>query len=293
MARGRMINITIAEDTEFNEMSVEAQLLYLRTIPHLDRDGLTNGHPTVLWGKVAPLMPTLLDVMPSAIDEWINADLVMRYKQAKTTIIFFKGFAKNQSLTHYDREAASTFAPPPGYHRTNKGLKPISGDDGLPPTQPETPKTDPPSNVGETPDQLRTNSGPTPDQLPTNGMEWNRKEVSSYARVTETEQQTLAAAAADLPETIPKAAEFMQEYERVWCLTLNPYHAEKVAEWSERVTPLAWSYALKECADVRKVGNWKYLETILRRVEVEGIEGIAPVSAPALASIVSINLAAV
>lgn len=176
MARGRMINTTIAEDAEFNELSVEAQLIYLRSIPHLDRDGLINGHPVVLWGKVAPLMQSLLDIMPKVIEELVNSGLVIQYSQGKTSILFFKGFNKNQALTHYDREAPSTFAPPPGYHRTNKGLKPVDGDENNGGATPDKPKKTPPDNEGTTPELVRTLSGVSPELVPLNGMEWNRKE---------------------------------------------------------------------------------------------------------------------
>ena len=40
MARGRMISCAIATDEDFNNMSVDAQFLFMRAVPHLDRDGL-------------------------------------------------------------------------------------------------------------------------------------------------------------------------------------------------------------------------------------------------------------
>jgi hypothetical protein len=268
-----MINATISEDTEFNELSVEAQLIYLRTIPHLDRDGLINGHPVVLWGKVAPLMQSLLPMMACIIDEMVNSGLVIRYQQGKTPILFFKGFSKNQSLTHYDREAPSTFTPPPGYYRTNKGLKPLDDDDkGIGPA-PDEPKKPSPGASGPTPDQLRTNSGPTPDEVPQKGIERNRKEVEVSANGSEPAQpketEKTAAAAAD--DGKAKYADFVKEYENTWGLMLTQYHAEKVKDWCDRVTVTAWSYALKECADHRNVGQWKYFEKILERIEKDGL----------------------
>jgi len=268
MARGRMINATIAEDTEFNELSIEAQLIYLRTIPHLDRDGLINGHPVVLWGKVAPLMQDLLPKMQAIIDELVNSGLVILYRQVKTPILFFKGFSKNQSLTHYDREAPSTFIAPPGYYRTNKGLKPLDNDDkGNEPTPENTPNQ-PPEAAGPTPDQLRTNSGPTPDEVPQKGIERKGKEGSKPDEETEKPEENPAAALSEQELTY---AGFVKEYQAKWAMLPNEYYAEKIHGWCERVPVEAWVYALKECADVRKVGNWKYFERILERVEQEGV----------------------
>lgn len=177
MARGRMLNQSIAEDAEFNEMSIEAQLMFLRTVPFLDRDGLINGNASVLRGKVAPLLD-LPKSMASIVDEWLNAGLIIRYTAGKQTILFFPGFAKNQVGMRYEREAASTYPPPPGYTRTPKGLV-APGED-----EPQSPPKDDSDNGengakpnGEqTPDECRTNAGTMPDEVHLNGMEWNRKE---------------------------------------------------------------------------------------------------------------------
>lgn len=65
---------------------------------------------------------------------------------------------------------------------------------------------------------------------------------------------------------------FVDAYERIWgTLPESEYRFELIADWAERVTTEGWEYALKECADRRKVGQWRYLEKILARVEVEGI----------------------
>lgn len=164
MARGRMLSAAIAEDPEFNGMSMEAQLLFLRTIPHLDRDGLTNGHPSILHGKVAPLMENLACKMKGVIQEWIAADLVIHYTTGKTQVLFFKGFSKNQSLVYYDREAASPYPPPPGYYRAAKGLKPIE-------EQSNATDQDPQSNEIPTHEEVMTKSGPTHEEVSANRIE--------------------------------------------------------------------------------------------------------------------------
>lgn len=174
MARGRMINQKISEDVDFNEMSIDAQFLFMRTIPFLDRDGLVTGHQTLLWSKIAPLLPQYAAAMNKIMDEWIQAGFVVKYMDGKTPVLFFKGFHKNQALMHYDREGASTFAPPPGFYRTPKGLKSADddGDDNTPVEQPEskkkTAKTQAQIESDDKPEQLRTNSGLTPDEVPLN-----------------------------------------------------------------------------------------------------------------------------
>lgn len=45
---------------------------------------------------------------------------------------------------------------------------------------------------------------------------------------------------------------------------------EKIADWSERVSLEAWTYAMGECAANAGVGKWRYLEKVLERLEVEG-----------------------
>lgn len=177
MARGRMLSQKIAEDIDFNGMSIDAQFLFMRTIPFLDRDGLVVGHPGLLWSKIAPLLTQYTSTTASAIEEWISAGFVTKYMDGKTPVLFFKGFAKNQSLTHYDREAPSSFAPPPGYYRTPKGLKPLDDDDngGPNPQTPEKPKSSDSGEARNSSDnvsaRLRTNSGLTPDQIPVKGIE--------------------------------------------------------------------------------------------------------------------------
>lgn len=136
MARGRMINETVATDKRLNSLSVEAELVYLKTIPHLDRDGLILGEPQLLWGQVCRRRPELRDAMEGIIEEWIEAGLVLQYEGDEDPILFFIGFSKNQQGLRYDRESASKFPEPPGWKRTDSGLAPeeIPPASPLPPT---------------------------------------------------------------------------------------------------------------------------------------------------------------
>lgn len=133
MARGRFISESVAKDLRLNSLSVEAELVYLMTVPHLDRDGLIEGDPDVLWGKVCPKRRQFLDSMATYIQEWASADLVLVYDSDDGPVLWFRGFTKNQQGMRYEREAPSRFPPPPS---------------------------------GKTPDKLPTNSGGSPDEIP-------------------------------------------------------------------------------------------------------------------------------
>ena len=158
MARGRMVSTTIATDIEFNSISLESQLLFLRTIPHLDRDGLIFGEPFALWAKVASMTGhELMLKSPELINEWVNAGLVIRYNCKVGAVLFFTGFAANQTGMRYDREAESAFPPPPGWKRIANGIVPIDGDD--------------PSDSGDVPPEENEPDGPTPAELRQNSGE--------------------------------------------------------------------------------------------------------------------------
>jgi len=246
MARGRMIASTVADDKRFNELPIDAALIYLMAIPQLDRDGLILGEPGALWGQVCRRRVDLMPRMEAIIAAWLASGLVTAYRNEDgDTILHFVGFQKNQAMTHYNREAASRFPCPPGYVRTDKGL------------------------VFE---QIRTNSGPTPDKVPPKVSE---------SKVSRSECETTTTAADPVPA-------FTASYKRMWAmLPASEYEQAKVKDWAERVPLEAWEYALKECVDRHNVGQWKYLETILKRVEKEGIQSSLPVVAAAANGIVN------
>lgn len=128
MATGRMLNKSISIDPDFNQMSVDARELFMKVIPHLDRDGLIAGHPSKLWATIDPFHADRLQRMGEHIQEWIDANLVTRYNTGKGPVLFFHGFRKNNSGIRYDREQRSVYPPPPGWRRTAAGLVPDDPD---------------------------------------------------------------------------------------------------------------------------------------------------------------------
>lgn len=121
MARGRMINTTVAIDRRLNSLSLEAHLVFMMTVPHLDRDGLIAADPPLLAARVIPRRPELHPKISAYIDEWTNAGLALLYQTPDTDVLFFPGFRKNQTF-QYCKEGASQLPPPPGYSRTASGL---------------------------------------------------------------------------------------------------------------------------------------------------------------------------
>lgn len=124
MAEGRFLSRSIATDAQLAQLSETAELLYLKVIPHLDRDGMISGEPLALLGIISPLrFSQLQSKIACAIDEWVAVGLVTRFATASgSSCLFFKGFLKQQKLK-YERERPSKYPAPPGYVRTETGLK--------------------------------------------------------------------------------------------------------------------------------------------------------------------------
>jgi hypothetical protein len=124
MARGRMVNTSIARDPRLAALSVEAEYLYLKALPHLDRDGLIWAEPETLWGTVCPRRPEMLQRIDDLVAEWIGQHLVVAYQTPEGRALWFPSFAKNQVGLRYEREPASLIQAPPGCRRTAAGLVP-------------------------------------------------------------------------------------------------------------------------------------------------------------------------
>ncbi len=124
MARARMVSTDASIDPELNSLTAGSMLLYLLTIPHLDRDGLIDANPVRLAAQAAPLRPELRDGAGLLINEWIEAGLVLRYPGSRNqSVLFFKGFRKHNRF-EYRKDRPSELPPPPGWTRTEFGLVP-------------------------------------------------------------------------------------------------------------------------------------------------------------------------
>lgn len=224
MASGRFISGSVAEDERLNSLSVEAQMVYLMTIPHLDRDGLINGNPSVLHGKVCPLRTKLANRMPKIIEEWAESELVIRYANGKGSALWFKGFAKNNPLTHYAREKASIYAAPPGYIRGDKGLVPEA----------ELREKEKSQSMADT-------SGETPDE---SGLNPREVEVRSEVEVNQSISADTESAATPTEPTLSEKV--FDRLEEEWT-TVNKSQLDKHMELAEKYGFDAWVAGLERC----------------------------------------------
>lgn len=129
MPEGRMLSKSISHSEQLAEVSIEADYLFARCIPHLDREGRMTGHPALIKATACPLRAEITaELIPDLLRMLSGAGLVRWYEADGKQVLQFPGFKNHQRGTKFDREAASRFPEPP--------------------SEP-------------TPDEVRTNSGPS------------------------------------------------------------------------------------------------------------------------------------
>ena len=136
-----MLSKSIADNEQLGSVSLEADYLFARCIPHLDREGRMSGNPALVKSKACPLRPEIdSGSIPDLLRQLSGAGLVRWYETDGKQVLEFPGFKNHQKGFKFDREAESRF-----------------------------PAADSPGAIdlsGASPDLLRTYSGPTPDQVP-------------------------------------------------------------------------------------------------------------------------------
>lgn len=141
MAQGRFLSRTTATSRQLDAVSWRAELLFLRALPHLDRDGRMDGDPIVVKATVAPRNPKLpIGALAGLLQELHDAGLVVWYRVGEEQVVAFPKFLEHQQGLKYERERPSRFPPPPG----------------TPP-------------AGPTPAVRRSKSGNPPESVRTNG----------------------------------------------------------------------------------------------------------------------------
>ena len=234
MAVGRMLNRTAGLDQELNSVSIEAQLLFLMSIPHLDRDGLLIGEALPHLGTVLPLRPDFFPRYENLIGELVDCEIVIRYPTKKGRVLFFTGFRKNQTFS-YTREGASIFDPPPGYIRTPSGIEPDKH-----PTESEA-----------TPELLPTESGVTPDHYT---LKISKDKISKgdsrpppddarMAERTEMTRQYQAVLGAHSTAVYPEMLDYMEKLQ-----------TRDAVAW--------WQLAIMETTGAKRPG-WQYMKAVL------------------------------
>lgn len=141
MPDGRMMSRSITTSEQLGSVSLEADFLFGRCVPHLDRDGRMSGNPDLLKAAVCPLRSEIPAAMiPHLLAELASMGLIRWYEADGKQVIDMPGFKRHQRSAKLDRETPSRFLPYSTDYCTD--LKP------------------------PTPDLVRTNSGPTSAQVP-------------------------------------------------------------------------------------------------------------------------------
>lgn len=156
MPDGRMLSKTIADNEELGAVSLEADYLFARCVPHLDREGRMTGNPDLVKARVCPLRPEITSgSVPDLLRQLAGAGLVRWYQVDGKQVLEFPGFKNHQRGFKFDREAASRY---------------------------------PASDCEGAIDLLRTYSGPAPDLC---GNESAQVEVEVEVEVEETKAKAL------------------------------------------------------------------------------------------------------
>lgn len=235
MAVGRMLNRTVGLDQELNSVSIEAQLLFLMSIPHLDRDGLIIGEALPHLGAVLPLRPDFFPRYEQLIAELVDCEIVTRYPTKKGRVLFFPGFRKNQTFS-YTREGASIFDPPPGYIRTPSGIEPDKRQ----------------AESEATPELLPTESGATPDHYP---LKISKVKISKGDSQPPPDDAGMA-----------ERMEMARQYEAVMGQVVSPTSYLEMTEYMKKLQARDaiawWMMAIKETTGAKRPG-WQYMKAVL------------------------------
>jgi hypothetical protein len=120
MPDGRFLSKRIAWSDQVNGVSLEADYLFMRMIPHLDREGRVSGSAKAIKAMTCPLRDEMTsEKVESALCELADAGLIVRYTADDgTECVSFPGFLSHQRGARLDREAPSRVPSPPATPRS-------------------------------------------------------------------------------------------------------------------------------------------------------------------------------
>lgn len=114
MPDGRFLSKSIAYSAQIGSVSLEADYLFMRMIPHLDSAGRMVGTPASVKALVCPLRPELTaERVAGLLKELHDAGLIVWYESGGQHCTSFPGFVTHQRGARLDREGASRLPPPP------------------------------------------------------------------------------------------------------------------------------------------------------------------------------------
>lgn len=112
VAEGRFVSKTIAQSEQLGRVSLEADYLFGRCIPHLDREGRMTGNPELVRAQACPLRPELTtEKVATLIAELATVELVIWYEVGARQCLTFPGFDRHQKGLRKEREATSRIPP--------------------------------------------------------------------------------------------------------------------------------------------------------------------------------------
>jgi hypothetical protein len=161
MPAGRFISKSIAVNKQLRKVSLPADYLFERCIPHLDREGRLEGDPEVVRATVCPLRPEMTaEVVEDCLRQLHDAELVVWYEAEGDMYLSFPGFKNHQTGMKHDREAPSRIPKPPMKVRTSgEGPAKVRTKSGVNPEPVRTRSSDVVATSG-------TNSDNVADQVP-------------------------------------------------------------------------------------------------------------------------------
>ena len=115
MARRRMIEVSIAYDETFNDLSEWAQLLFLRMLPHTDDAGRLAGAPRTVKARCNPMSERPLEEFAAGIAEIIKVGLLDVYTTTTGAIVLqfkSKSFRRINAVLVKNSRGASEYADP-------------------------------------------------------------------------------------------------------------------------------------------------------------------------------------
>lgn len=176
MPEGRFISKSIAWSEQVNGVSLKADYLFGRMVPHLDREGRLSGAPKAIKARCIPLRDEIsADDVGPLLAELAQVGLIVRYSgKDGSEYLSFPGFHSHQRGARLDREAPSQIPPPPAVTARRQ------------PRRSAKPRT----KSGPTPEQLRVSEvklsevkksegGPAP---PPNGTTWTARLAALIAK---------------------------------------------------------------------------------------------------------------
>lgn len=114
MARGRFISRTIAASEQLGRVSLYADYLFTRCIPHLDVKGRLTGEPKLLKATAVPLRAEIKErSIPRLIEELGRSvgpegqSLVVWYESRGVKVLWFPGFERHNGALRRERESPS------------------------------------------------------------------------------------------------------------------------------------------------------------------------------------------